>query len=127
LTHFRYVFRKTLCKTLAGVNCDYLTITSKEKKDFGGKKRPCVVISARVHPGETVGSWMMRGVIKYLTDPENKEAQLLRENFIFKIIPMLNPDGVINGNYRCSLAGCDLNRRWKTPSKIIHPTVFHTK
>jgi hypothetical protein len=40
---------------------------------------------------------------------------------------MLNPDGVINGNYRCSLAGCDLNRRWKAPSKIIHPTVYHTK
>ena len=56
---------------------------------------------------------MMRGVIKYITDPYNKEAKLLRENFIFKIIPMLNPDGVINGNYRCSLAGCDLNRRWK--------------
>jgi len=40
---------------------------------------------------------------------------------------MLNPDGVINGNYRCSLAGCDLNRRWKTPSKLLHPTVYYTK
>lgn len=40
---------------------------------------------------------------------------------------MLNPDGVINGNYWCSLAGCDLNRRWKTPSKILHPTIYHLK
>lgn len=40
---------------------------------------------------------------------------------------MLNPDGVINGNYRCSLAGCDLNRRWKVPNKNLHPTVYHTK
>ena len=40
---------------------------------------------------------------------------------------MLNPDGVINGNYRCSLAGCDLNRRWKAPSKVLHPTIYHTK
>ena len=39
------------------------------------------------------------------------EAKLLRDNFVFKIIPMLNPDGVINGNYRCNLAGVDLNRR----------------
>jgi cytosolic carboxypeptidase protein 2/3 len=52
---------------------------------------------------------------------------MLREKFIFKIIPMLNPDGVINGNYRCSLAGCDLNRRWKGPHKQLHPTVYHTK
>ena len=40
---------------------------------------------------------------------------------------MLNPDGVINGNYRCSLAGCDLNRRWKAPSRLLHPTVYNTK
>jgi murein tripeptide amidase MpaA len=52
---------------------------------------------------------------------------MLRDNFIFKIIPMLNPDGVINGNYRCSLAGCDLNRRWKNPNKFLHPTIYHTK
>lgn len=40
---------------------------------------------------------------------------------------MLNPDGVVNGNYRCSLAGCDLNRRWKFPNKKIHPTIWHLK
>lgn len=70
---------------------------------------------------------MMWGVINFLTDPDSEEARILRENFVFKIIPMLNPDGVINGNYRSSLAGCDLNRRWKTPSESIHPTIFHTK
>lgn len=82
---------------------------------------------ARQHPGETVGSWMMRGSMFYLTDPDNEQAQLLRDNYVFKLIPMINPDGVINGNYRCSLAGCDLNRRWKHPSKVLHPTVYHTK
>lgn len=40
---------------------------------------------------------------------------------------MLNPDGVINGNYRCSLAGCDLNRRWKYPSPVLHPTIYSAK
>ena len=84
-------------------------------------------MSARQHPGETVGSWMMRGVLQFLTDPDNNEAQKLRDNFVFKVLPMLNPDGVVNGNYRCSLAGCDLNRRWKYPSKLVHPTVYHTK
>jgi murein tripeptide amidase MpaA len=70
---------------------------------------------------------MMRGLLYFLTDTTNEEAKMLRENFVFKIIPMLNPDGVINGNYRSSLAGCDLNRRWKTPSKVIHPTIYHVK
>lgn len=84
------------------------------------------MISGRVHPGETVGSWMMKGVIDFLTG-DSLEAQALRKLFVFKIIPMLNPDGVINGNYRCSLSGGDLNRRWKTPSKILHPTIYEAK
>ena len=33
------------------------------------------------------------------------QLKTLREKFIFKIVPMLNPDGVIVGNYRCSLSG----------------------
>lgn len=40
---------------------------------------------------------------------------------------MLNPDGVIYGNYRSSLLGVDLNRRWKNPSKYLHPTIYYAK
>ena len=122
----KFLTKKVLCKTLSGEDCNVLTITSRDNlENFSQRKG--VVLTARVHPGETVGSWMMRGVLTFLTDPNNQEAKLLRENFVFKVIPMLNPDGVINGNYRCSLAGCDLNRRWKAPSKVLHPTIFNTK
>ena len=54
-------------------------------------------------------------------------SQILRDTFIFKIVPMLNPDGVIVGNYRCSLAGRDLNRNYRTKLKEAYPTVWHTK
>jgi len=38
-------------------------------------------------------------------------AQIVPSSFLFpQIVPMLNPDGVINGSYRSSLAGVDLNR-----------------
>lgn len=40
---------------------------------------------------------------------------------------MLNPDGVVVGNYRCSLAAADLNRRWAKPSARLHPTVHALK
>ena len=66
---------------------------------------------------------MMKGAIDFLTG-ESDEAKALRDMFIFKIIPMLNPDGVTNGNYRCSLAGSDLNRRWKSPNKVLHPVIY---
>ena len=69
---------------------------------------------------------MMKGVIDYLTGPF-LQAKILRDNFVFKIIPMLNPDGVINGSTRCNLAGVDLNRVWIEPSRKLHPTVYHMK
>jgi len=99
-----------------------LTITSKDKDPKSAKAmaKKGVFISARVHPGESNASWMMKGVIEFLVS-NTPEAKALRDHFVFKIVPILNPDGVINGNYRCSLAGQDLNRRWKAPSKILHP------
>ena len=69
---------------------------------------------------------MMKGLIDYLTGP-SLDAKIIRDNFIFKIVPMLNPDGVINGNYRCGLAGVDLNRCWVDPSPKLHPTIYHAK
>lgn len=30
----------------------------------------------------------------------------------FHIIPMINPDGVVAGNYRTSFSGRDLNRKF---------------
>ena len=37
-------------------------------------------------------------------------ASSLRRKFIFKIVPMINPDGVVLGNYRTSFLGKDMNR-----------------
>lgn len=53
-----------------------------------------ILITARVHPGETNSSWMMKGFLDYVLS-DDPDAQTLRDNFIFKVIPMLNPDGVI--------------------------------
>ena len=54
------------------------------------------------------------------------DAKILRDNFVFKVIPMLNIDGVINGSYRCNLAGVDLNRAWIDSNKKLNPTIFFT-
>lgn len=118
--------RRELCKTIAGNTCDLLIVTTFGSDYDEVRRRKGVVISSRVHPGETGASFMMKGVIDYLVGP-SLGARMLRDTFVFKIIPMLNPDGVINGNTRCSLAGVDLNRIWLEPSPKQHPTVYHTK
>ena len=68
----------------------------------------------------------MEGIIELLLGDE-KEAKQLRDIFVFKVIPMLNPDGVIVGNYRCSLAGLDLNRQWVNPSIKAAPEIASMK
>ncbi|KAF1788605.1 Peptidase M14, carboxypeptidase A [Phytophthora cactorum] len=121
--------RRVMCKTIAGNNCDLLTITDfsqDDEKDSITKRRKAIVITARVHPGESNSSFVMHGILDFLTG-NSLEARFLRHHFVFKVVPMLNPDGVIHGNYRCSLAGTDLNRRWLNPSSELHPTIFATK
>ena len=88
--------------------------------------RQAVIIIARQHPGETVGSFVIQGCIDFLMG-NSEEAKKLREIYLFKIVPMMNPDGVLVGNSRTSFAGCDLNRRWGKPNEIIHPEVYFTK
>ena len=34
-------------------------------------------------------------------------AHKLRDHFEFWILPMVNPDGIISGNYRCNTQGKD--------------------
>uniref|UniRef100_A0A671SNN9 Cytosolic carboxypeptidase 1 n=1 Tax=Sinocyclocheilus anshuiensis TaxID=1608454 RepID=A0A671SNN9_9TELE len=126
-----YYRQDDLCETLGGNSCPLLTITAMPGSSSNDhisqfRSRPVVFLSARVHPGETNSSWVMKGTLEYLMSC-SPQAQRLRESYIFKIIPMLNPDGVINGNHRCSLSGEDLNRQWQNPNAELHPTIYHAK
>jgi len=58
------------------------------------------MLTSRVHPGETPGSHVLNGILKYLLKSKDKRANLLLDNFVFVIIPILNPDGVYRGHYR---------------------------
>jgi len=42
----------------------------------------------------------------------------------FYIIPMLNPDGVVAGNFRTSYSGKDLNRQFDKLNKFIYPEIY---
>ncbi|KAF7659266.1 hypothetical protein LDENG_00001000 [Lucifuga dentata] len=126
-----YLRQDVLCETLGGNSCPLLTITAMPESNSSDhicqfRNRPLIFLSARVHPGETNASWVMKGTLEFLMG-SSPLASSLREAYIFKIVPMLNPDGVINGNYRCSLSGEDLNRQWQNPSPELHPTIYHTK
>lgn len=97
--------RKTvLCKSLAGNDVDMLIVTNFLSDPVDIAVRKSIILSSRVHPGESNASFVMNGVIDFLVG-DDEHAEFLRNTFVFKIVPMLNPDGVIVGNYRCSLMG----------------------
>ncbi|NWX12037.1 CBPC3 carboxypeptidase, partial [Aegotheles bennettii] len=114
-----------LCHSLARNIVNVLTITnpSRNGKDT---ERKAVVLTARVHPGETNSSWIMKGFLDYILGDSDK-AQMLRDSFVFKVVPMLNPDGVIVGNHRCSLTGQDLNRKYRSNMKKCYPSIWYTR
>lgn len=119
--------RKTvLCKSLAGNDVDMLIVTNFASDPVDIAVRKSIILTSRVHPGETNASWMMDGVVEFLVG-DSEKAKFLRDSFVFKIIPMQNPDGVIVGNYRCSLMGVDLNRQWVGSSAKYYPVNYHTK
>lgn len=119
--------RKTeLCKSLGGNSLDYVIITNFESPEAEIANREAVVITARVHPGETVASFIVEGILQFLVG-DSDAAKELRSTYVFKVIPMLNPDGVALGNYRWSLSGQDLNRQWIGATARLFPEIFYTK
>ncbi|EDV22329.1 uncharacterized protein TRIADDRAFT_28493 [Trichoplax adhaerens] len=120
----RYVRRECIALTLQHRRLDMITITSPGNLQHDVEKK-LIFISARVHPGESPSSYVCQGIIDFLIS-DSPAAKILRDNLVFKIVPMLNPDGVSVGNYRCSLAGDDLNRHWHDPTRQ-HPTLSATK
>lgn len=108
--------------------------TSFESKDHQGhkdhvlefdvSKKRTVMISARVHPAETPASFMLDGMLDLLLHPTDEGAISLRRHFVFKIIPMLNPDGVCQGFYRTDTRGVNLNRVYLDPSPEHAPSVY---
>ena len=61
-------------------------------------------------------------MMEFLTS-DHGIAKEVREKLVFKIVPMMNPDGVLLGNTRSTLVGADLNRSWHDISEHKHPVL----
>jgi predicted deacylase len=76
------------------------------------KDRPeAVILMGRQHPAEVPGAIAMREFVNAVLG-DSSLAQRFRERFTLLIIPLLNPDGVVNGHARHNAGGIDLNRDW---------------
>ncbi|CAM9231244.1 unnamed protein product, partial [Lampetra fluviatilis] len=111
--------RELLVRSLCGLRVDLLTVTdcrgmgARREPRLGGlfpsmeETRPpefphkkVFLLTARVHPGETPSSFVLRGFLEFIVRPHDARAAALRRRFLFKLlVPMLNPDGVQRGHY----------------------------
>jgi murein tripeptide amidase MpaA len=120
-----FLSKEALCMSCTGLEVSIINCTDKVSRApiLQPSDRPAIFITARVHPGETCASFMMQGLMEKLFGT-SEQSQILRELFDFYLVPVLNPDGVVVGNFRTNIIGDDLNRRYLKPSGKFHPSVF---
>ena len=98
-------------------NFEYLKISNNiiPKVDLGNTKLPTIFVIGRQHPGETLSSFFIEGMINSII--QNNKL-LAKYHFVF--YPIVNTIGVKNGCHRY-IDGIDFNRVWqsnKAPKEI---------
>jgi hypothetical protein len=103
-----------LGQSAQGRDIHELTITNPAVPDAG---KPTVFILGRQHAGETAGSHQLTGLVDFLLSGE-PEAQPLLDGLVWRVVPMLNPDGVYLGHSRATSLLRDPNADWGNDGSV---------
>ncbi|KAL1449257.1 hypothetical protein WDU94_000468 [Cyamophila willieti] len=120
----------SLCDTLNQNQVPVITLTATDNVNNRIEDRELIFLTSRVHPGESNSSWLLDGVLRFLTGNELSGAKL-RCKYVIKIVPMLNVEGVINGWQLCPvirpvtiLACLRLSRRNSAVKDVVGPGII---
>ncbi len=131
LTHDNELEKWVEGKSFYGRNIWGVKITNPEISDIN---KDTILITARNHPYETSGSYIVEEMIKYLLS-DNPQANKLKKEYCIYFIPMMNPDGVALGcNQRTRTNGVNMSYGVGTDDPAvttllsfvtkIHPTLW---
>lgn len=99
-----HVQRSVIGESVQGRPLHRLDISETERGDH-------IFIIARQHPPEVSGAIGMMHFVDTIAG-DSDLSQSFRRRYNTVVIPMVNPDGVEHGNWRCNANGVDLNRDW---------------
>ncbi|MFA0813288.1 M14-type cytosolic carboxypeptidase [Microbulbifer epialgicus] len=90
-----------------------------------------VWIHARTHPAETGGSFVVEGLVDFLSSAMNANAESALAQIIFNIVAVHNVDGVIDGNYRTNMETINLESAWlhypESPYELSQDAPFENR
>lgn len=90
------------------------------------RDKKIVWMMTRQHSWEAGTSWVGEGAIWYLLS-DTSDARRLRANYVFRILPLCDPDGVARGGVRFNANGYDLNRNWDAVDEKLMPEIAAQK
>ena len=103
-TEHPHVSSSSIGRSVKGLPLRKLEIADGEPTD-------AIFILSRQHPPEVTGTIGMMSFVDAITcDGESSNA--FRKSFRTVVVPIANPDGVRQGNWRTNANGIDLNRDW---------------
>ena len=105
LANDRFVQRSVVGQSLGGRPLHMLTIGAPSAANL-------VFIISRQHPPEVTGTIALQAFVERLCAKESLACQY-RKAFATVVVPMMNPDGVMQGHWRHNNNGVDLNRDWR--------------
>jgi hypothetical protein len=114
-------------KSVEGRDIHLLTISGPGGKE---SEKPVVWLMCRQHAWESGTSFVGEGAIRFLLSDEGKSY---RNRVLFKIFPMVDPDGCADGGVRFNRNGYDVNRNWDTAdpasaeNRRLMPEICSTK
>lgn len=147
-----YFHRQTLTKSKQGRKVEVFTISSQygiDKKKFLSfdtknlfpdvtqkpsnlfPDKKVLLFLSRIHPGDTPGNWVIKGILDHLLDEtnlkENKFVKSFQDKFVLIIIPMINPDGVAQGFTKLDISNKNQHHAYKDTPLKEYPTIYAVK
>ena len=97
-------------------NIDVIGITRMRRDILGIEvgnlnKRP-IAFYARVHPYETIGSYFIEGMLKWLASGSTEASEFITNNHVI-FVPMSNVDGVADGTNKLTHGGLNFSTNFR--------------